>query len=179
MAVTSETFTIKNADGVTIVTPPGLSREEAVKAAKTKRDLLEAQYGSREAIPPGEYDSQKGIIPLPGKVDTDSWYPGKVLTSGLFGEKLKSGAAGLGSAWKTTGKLGSFGIFRDKTTDQDIKARQLVLEQEAEDRAKTETPSVQFMDILDEWHRQGVIDELLYDLQSEEEKEKIIAISKE
>ena len=64
MAATSEVFTIKNADGVTIVTPPGLSREEAVKAGRTKSTLLIAQYGSREAIPAGEYNSQEGIVPL-------------------------------------------------------------------------------------------------------------------
>ena len=153
MAATPEVFTIKKADGVTIVTPPGLSREEAVKAAKTKRDLLVAQYGSKKAIPPGEYDSQEGIIPLPDEAGTD-WYPGQI--GNLFGEKLESGAAGLGSAWKTS-KLYSAGILRDETTDQDIKARELVLKQEAEDRAKTESPSVQFTDIVNERRRQKLL----------------------
>ena len=164
MAATSEVFTIKNADGVTIVTPPGLSREEAVKAGRTKSALLIAQYGSREAIPPGEYASQEGIVSLPR--DADIGY------GELFGEKLESGAERFGDTIGTAVDLGSAGIFRDETTDQDIQTRKLVLEQKARDRAKTEPPSVQFTDITDEWSRQKVLDRLSYDKLPKEEQEK-------
>ena len=164
MAATSEVFTIKNADGVTIVTPPGLSREEAVKAGRTKSTLLIAQYGSREAIPAGEYNSQEGIVSLPG--DADIGY------GELFGKKLESGAERFGGTIGTAVDLGSAGIFRDETTDQDIQTRKLVLEQKAQDRAKTESPSVQFTDITDEWSRQKVLDRLSYDKLPQEEQEK-------
>ena len=54
MSATPEVFPVINADGVTIVTPPGVSYEEARRLAKAKANLLEAQYGSRKPIPPGE-----------------------------------------------------------------------------------------------------------------------------
>jgi len=164
VSATPEVFPVINADGVTIVTPPGVSYEEALKLARTKSTLLIAQYGSRKAIPPGEYNSQEGIIPLPG--DDDISY------AELVGRKLKSGGERFVDTLGTALDLGSAGIFRDETTDQDIKTRQLVLEQKAKDRAKTEPPSVQFMDILDENNRQDIREELNYDSLSEKDKEK-------
>ena len=165
MSATPEVFPVINADGVTIVTPPGVSYEEAVRLARTKANLLEAQYGSRDAIPPGEYDSQEGIVSLPE--DADIGY------GELFGKKLESGAERFVDTIGTAVDLGSAGIFRDETTDQDIQTRKLVLEQKAQDRAKTESPSVQFTDIVNERRRQKLLN--YYDAGNmdvpEEEKE--------
>ena len=93
MSATSEVFPVINADGVTIVTPPGVSYEEARELAIAKAEILETQYGSREAIPPGEYDSQEGVIDTP--IGDEPWYPGKyarVASEGLVsGTKILVG----------------------------------------------------------------------------------------
>ena len=173
MSAASETFKVySKEDGsllFTIVTPPGLPREEAVKAAKRKRDLLESQYGSRKAIPPGEYDSQEGVIDTP--IGDEPWYPGKYAR--VASEGLVSGTKNLGGAIGTALDTGfNFGIFRDPVTDEDIKTKQLVMEQEALDEANIRGPRVQFMDILGEWNRQDLLDELNYEKLSDEEKQK-------
>ena len=164
MAATPEIFPVKNAPGVTITTPPGLSYEEARKAARIKADLLETQYGSRDNIPAGEYGSQEGITDTP--TGDEPW---------SFGEysRFGSGFKGLGSALKTAADTGfNFGIFRDPVTDEDIKAKQLIMQQEALDEANISGPRVQFMDILGEWNRQDILDELNYEKLSDEEKQK-------
>jgi len=73
VSATPEVFPVINADGVTIVTPPGVSYEEARRLAKAKADLLEAQYGSRDAIPAGEYNSQEGVIDTPTGDEPYPW----------------------------------------------------------------------------------------------------------
>ena len=173
MSAASETVKVySKEDGsllFTIVTPPGLPREEAVKAAKRKRDLLESQYGSRKAIPPGEYDSQEGVIDTP--TGDEPWYPGKYAR--VASEGLVSGTKNFGGAIGTALDTGfNFGIFRDPVTDEDIKTKQLVMEQEALDEANIRGPRVQFMDILGEWNRQDLLDELNYEKLSDEEKQK-------
>ena len=156
MAAAPEIFPVKNAPGVTITTPPGLSYEEARKAARIKADLLETQYGSRDNIPAGEYGSQEGIT----DTSTDTY------------SRFGSGFKGLGSALKTAADIGfNFGIFRDPVTDEDIKAKQLIMQQEALDEANISGPRVQFMDILGEWNRQDILDELNYEKLSDEEKQ--------
>ena len=50
MSATPEVFPVINADGVTIVTPPGVSYEEAVRLARTKANLLEAQFNLGDAL---------------------------------------------------------------------------------------------------------------------------------
>jgi len=173
VSAASETFKVySKEDGsllFTIVTPPGLPREEAVKAAKRKRDLLESKYGSREAIPPGEYDSQEGVIDTP--IGDEPWYPGKYAR--VASEGLVSGTKNLGGAIGTALDTGfNFGIFRDPVTDEDIATKKLVMEQKALDEANIRGPRVQFMDILGEWNRQDLLDELNYEKLSDEEKQK-------
>ncbi len=169
MSATPEVFPVINADGVTIVTPPGVSYEEARRLAKAKADLLEAQYGSRDAIPAGEYNSQEGVIDTP--TGDEPYFPGKY--AGVAFEGLKRGTRGLVSAVDTAFDTGfNFGIFRDPVTDEEIKTKQLVMEQEALEEANISGPRVQFMDILGEWNRQDLLDELNYENLSEEEKQK-------
>lgn len=169
MSATPEVFPVINADGVTIVTPPGVSYEEARRLAKAKADLLEAQYGSRDAIPAGEYNSQEGVIDTP--TGDEPYFPGKY--AGTAFEGLKRGTRGLVSAVDTAFDTGfNLGIFRDPVTDEDIKAKQLVMQQEALEEANISGPRVQFMDILGEWNRQDLLDELNYENLPEEEKQK-------
>ena len=168
MSATPEVFPVINADGVTIVTPPGVSYEEARRLAKAKANLLEAQYGSRKAIPPGEYDSQEGVIDTP--TGDEPWYPGKYAR--VASEGLVSGTKNLGGAIRTALDTGfNFGIFRDPVTDEDIATKKLVMEQKALDEANIRGPRVQFMDILGEWNRQDLLDELNYEKLSDEEKQ--------
>ena len=96
----------------------------------------------------------------------EPWSPGEY-------SRFGSGFKGLGSALKTAADTGfNFGIFRDPVTDEDIKAKQLIMQQEALDEANIRGPRVQFMDILGEWNRQDILDELNYEKLSDEEKQK-------
>jgi len=112
---TEQNWTVKNAPGVRIAVPSELTYDEEKDIFDDQLAALIAEHGSREAIPPGLYNSQ---IETPEIEEiTSSWYPGKNI--------FQRGFPNLFSKLKTT-RQGLPGA-----TEESIQQRQKEIEEQA------------------------------------------------
>lgn len=139
---TEEKWTVKNAPGVTIAVPGGLTYEEAASIVDTQISTLIAEHGSRETIPPGLYNSQ--IEPPEIETVTSSWSPGQNI--------FKRGFPSLFSKWKTT-RQGLPGA-----TEESIQARQKQIEKEARQQEIELGPRTTFEDVKERALLKGMED---------------------
>ena len=169
----TETWEVENAPGVTITVPTGLRPFEEEALFDTQLAALIAEHGSREAIPPGVYNSQipfqleqsdQPEIEEVGK-DTGRWYPTKYALTGL-----RRGYNTLTRGW------GTIPAGLPRASEETIKSRQAEIELQQEEEQRALGPRVGVFDIMSEWNRQDLLDEINYDKLGEEDKAKYRSI---
>ena len=139
---TEEEWTVRDAPGVTIAVPGGLTYDEEKAIFNAQIATLIAEHGSRETIPPGLYNSQ--IEPPEIETVTSSWSPGQNI--------FKRGFPSLFSKWKTT-RQGLPGA-----TEESIQARQKQIEKEARQQEIELGPRTTFEDVKERALLKGMED---------------------